>query len=218
MTRIRLLVVDDHAMFRDGLRAVFEHQEDMLLVGEAGDAETAIPLAQQLKPDVILMDLSLPGRGGVDAAREICALLPQTKIIALTMYHDDDMIAAAIQAGVAGYVLKDGRALELLQAIRTVAAGGAAVDPLVAARVLAQYRHLSARQDVLALESLTEREVTVLRYLGEGRSNREIAVFLSLSEQTIKNALSALYQKLGVGNRTEAVIAAMHRGLITRRP
>ena len=133
MAEVRILMVDDHAMFRDGLRAVLEHQEDMVLVGEAGDAGTAILLAEQLQPDVVLMDLNLPHEDSMEAIRRIRAGPAGVKVIALTMYRDDAIIAAAVQAGVHGYMLKDARASELLGAIRTVAAGGAAVDPGVAA-------------------------------------------------------------------------------------
>jgi len=214
MAKIRILVVDDHAMFRDGLRAVLEHQEDLALVGEAGDADTALLLARQLAPDVILMDLNLPNRSGVEVTRELCAEQPRVRVIALTMYRDDDMIAAAVQAGVSGYVLKDARASDLLQAIRTVAAGGAAVDPMVASRVLEQYRRLSARDDALAAGFLTERETQILRLLAAGSSNRTIAEKMYLSEQTVKNTLSGIYQKLGAGNRTEAAAIARRKGLI----
>ncbi len=214
MAKIRVLVVDDHAMFRDGLRAVLEHQEDMAVVGEAGDADTALVLARQLAPDVILMDLNLPNRSGVEVTREVCGTLPRVRVIALTMYRDDDMIAAAVQAGVSGYVLKDARATDLLQAIRTVAAGGAAVDPMVTSRVLEQYRRLSAREDTLSVGFLTERELEMLRLLTAGASNRTIAEKLYLSEQTVKNTLSGIYQKLGASNRTEAAAIARRKGLI----
>ena len=130
------------------------------------------------------------------------------------MYRDDDMIAAAVQAGVSGYVLKDARASDLLQAIRTVAAGGAAVDPMVTSRVLEQYRRLSAREEALSAGFLTERETEILRLLAAGASNRTIAEKLYLSEQTVKNTLSGIYQKLGASNRTEAAAIARRKGLI----
>jgi two-component system, NarL family, response regulator LiaR len=214
MGKIRILIVDDHAMFRDGLRAVLEPQEDMVLAGEASDAAGAIRLAAELRPDVILMDLHLPGRSGIEATREIRTSQPSAKVIALTMYRDDSMMEAAIQAGAQGYVLKEARAAELLQAIRTVAAGGAAVDPMVISRVLEQYRRLSAREEALSLRFFTERELEILRYLAAGASNRTIAEKLYLSEQTVKNTLSGIYQKLGASNRTEAAGIARRKGLI----
>ena len=214
MAEVRILMVDDHAMFRDGLRAVLEHQDDMVLVGEAGDARTAIFLAEQLQPDVVLMDLNLPHEDSMEVIRRIRAGQAGVKVIALTMYRDDVIIAAAVQAGVHGYMLKDARASELLGAIRTVAAGGAAVDPGVAARVLEQYRDLSARDEPSFESGLTGRELDILQQVGAGRSNREIATALALSEQTIKNTLSGVYQKLGVSNRAEAAMVALKRRLI----
>ena len=214
MGKIRILIVDDHAMFRDGLRAVLEPQEDMALAGEASDAAGAIRLAAELRPDVILMDLHLPGRSGIEATREIRASQPSAKVIALTMYRDDSMMEATIQAGAQGYVLKEARAAELLQAIRTVAAGGAAVDPMVISRVLEQYRRLSAREEALSLGLFSERELEILRYLAAGASNRSIAEKMYLSEQTVKNTLSGIYQKLGASNRTEAAVIARRKGLI----
>jgi DNA-binding NarL/FixJ family response regulator len=214
MPKLRLLIVDDHAMFRDGLRAVLEHADDMELVGEACDGETAIGLAAELQPDIVLMDLHMPGLGGIEATRSITAAHPRVKIIALSMYQDDRLVDSMIGAGAHGYIPKDARATELLQAIRTVAAGGAAVDPMVTSRVLEQYRRLSAREDALAAGFLTERETEILRLLAAGASNRSIAQRLYLSEQTVKNNLSGIYQKLGASNRTSAVAIARRKGLI----
>lgn len=213
---LRVLIVDDHALFRDGLRSLLERQSDMLVVGEAGDGASAVRLAGELTPDIILMDLHLPQRSGIEAIIDIVAQGATCRIIVLTMYHDDELIDHAIQAGAAGYVLKDSRAAELLAAIRTVAAGGAAVDPTVAAQLLDLYRrgpHHDAPPDAPALAT---RELQLLQHLTAGLSNRQIAAQLYLSEQTVKNLLSALYQKLGVSNRTEAVMAAISRGLTAR--
>ncbi len=217
MSKIRVLIVDDHAMFRDGLRAVLEQQDDLQLVGEAGDAGAAVRLDGELKPDVILMDLHLPGRSGIEAMREILARRPATCIIVLTMYQDDELIAQSFQAGAAGYILKDSRVSELVQSIRTVMAGGAAVDPSVAVRVLAQYRRLSGGLGADGGLGFSERELTMLVCLVDGLSNRAIAERLFLSEQTVKNHLSTIYQKLGVANRTQAALAALQRGIIPNR-
>lgn len=214
MAEIRVLMVDDHALFRDGLRAVLEHQADITVVGEAGDVESGVRLARELAPDVVLMDLHLHQRSGVDAMREILAQRSATRIIALTMYQDDALIARAFQAGVSGYILKDSRAVDLLQAIRSVAQGGAAVDPTVAARVLVQYRRLAGVPEPGSGHDFSEREIKMLTGLAAGLSNRAIAEQLYLSEQTIKNHLSAMYQKLGATNRTEAVLTAIRRGII----
>jgi DNA-binding NarL/FixJ family response regulator len=213
MVKIRILIADDHAMFRDGLRAVLEHQDDMALVGEASDAEGAIRLAAELRPDVIVMDLRLPGRSGVEATREILASQPSVRVIALTINHVPSMVDAMIQAGAQGYVLKEARASELLQAIRVVAAGGAAVDPSMASWVLQHYRDMAG-----ALENVTDalsgRDLNLLRLLAAGEKNRSIAAKLHLSEQTIKNLLSSLYDKLGVTSRAEAVAVALRTGVI----
>jgi len=214
MERVRLLIVDDHAMFRDGLRAVLTYQTDLIVVGEAGDAETAFRLTQELQPDVVLMDLCLPRRDGVAAIREILAHYPATKIIALTMYQDDDLIAGALQAGASGYVLKDAHAADLIQAIHDVVSGGAAIDPAVASRVLNHYRRLAGEGAGQLKHSLSARDLEMLHMLAAGASNREISARLCLSIQTVKNSLSEIYHTLGASNRTEAVASAMHQGLI----
>ena len=214
MDKIRVLIVDDHAMFRDGLRAVLEHQDDMSLVGEASDAESAIRLAAELRPDVILMDLQLPGRSGVEATRDIRASQPAVKVIALSMYHDTGTVDAMIQAGAQGYVLKEARAADLLAAIRAVAAGGAAIDPSVASQVLEQYRRMAGGDASQALSEFSDRELSLLRLLTEGENNRSIAARHHLSAQTVKNLLSDIYRKLGVRTRSEAVAVALRQGVI----
>ena len=214
MDKIRVLIVDDHAMFRDGLRAVLEHQEDMSLVGEASDAESAIRLAAELRPDVILMDLQLPGRSGVEATRDIRASQPSVKVIALSMYHDAGTVDAMIQAGAQGYVLKEARAADLLAAIRAVAAGGAAIDPSVASQVLEHYRRMASGDASRTLGEFSDRELSLLRLLAEGENNHSIAARLHLSTQTVKNLLSDIYRKLGVRTRSEAVAVALRQGVI----
>ncbi len=219
MDKIRILIVDDHAMFRDGVRAVLEPQDDMALVGEASDAESAIRLAADLRPDVILMDLQLPGRSGVEATRDIRASQPCVKVIALSMYHDAGTVDAMVQAGAQGYVLKEGRAAELMAAIRVVAGGGAAFHPSVAAQVLERYRQM-AGVDVQPqiTGELSGRDLDLLRLLAAGESNRDIAGRLHLSSQTVKNLLSALYAKLDVRGRTEAVAVALRTGVLRGGP
>lgn len=218
MPPIRILVVDSYALFRDGIRALLERADDLCWVGEAGDAETAVQLAMQLEPDVVLMALQLSQGDAFGATQEILADLPQTRVIALTRLQDDNSLATAMRVGVTGYVLKDARASELLQAIRIVGAGGVILDSRIASRAMTQLRQVYSQTDSVLNRHLTERELEVLRLVSAGCSNREIAASLHLSEQTIKNALSGLYQKLEVHKRTEAVIAGRRLGLIRRQP
>lgn len=218
MPPIRILVVDGYALFRDGIRALLEREEDLAWVGEAGDAGVAVQLALELKPDVVLMALILAGGDATRAIQEIATVLPETRIIALTSAADDDSIGAAIQAGVTGYVLKHASAAELIQAIRVVAAGGVIIDPRIAPQTIARFRQMYAQTNSGSIGSLTQRELEVLRLLCSGRSNEQIAAALHLSQQTIKNAVSGLYQKLGVHRRAEAIVVAMRLGLIPWRP
>ena len=219
MDKIRILIVDDHALFRDGVRAVLEHQDDMTLAGEASDAECAIRLAAELRPDVILMDLQLPGRSGVEATRDIRASQPFVKVIALSMHHDAGAVDAMIQAGAQGYVLKEAWAAELMEAIRAVAGGGASFHPSVAAQVLERYREMSgANAQPHSSDVLSGRDLDLLRLLAAGEHNRDIAGKLHLSPQTVKNLLSDIYRKLDVRSRSEAVAVALRKGLIRQAP
>jgi DNA-binding NarL/FixJ family response regulator len=185
-------------------------------VGEAADATEAVRLAAELLPDIVLLDIHLRSESGVEVAREIGRLSPGTRVIALSMSQSDEMIAAMMQAGAQGYVLKDAGGAELVQAVRTVAAGGVAMGPDVTSRLLADYRRLAEQRDAPSVSQLSERELQILRLLASGQSNGEIGRRLSLSQQTIKNQLTVMYQKLGVTNRTEAVSYVMSRGLVRR--
>lgn len=230
MDKIGLLIVDDHSLFRDGLRAVLERQEGLVVLGEAGDSPNAVVMAGQVKPDVVLMDLHLPSGSGIDATREILRLVPHCRVIVLSMYHDDDLVDRALRAGASGYLLKESRASDVVQAIRTVASGGSVFTPAVGAQLLSLYRRSDATHPAPSGENeggasggpamyhLTERELQVVELLTAGAPNREIARKLYLSEQTVKNLLSNLYRKLGVENRTEAVMVAVDRKLVRRHP
>lgn len=219
MQRITVLIVDDHSLFRDGLRSLLERQEGLAVVGEAGDAESGIQLADQLKPDIILMDLHMPGRNGVDATREIVRRRPEARVIALSMYQDPELVEGAVLAGARGYMLKDERAAALVEGIRVVASGGVAIEPHVGSRLLDEYRRLAleAGRSRPSESLLAPRELDVLEHLAAGLSNRQIAEKLYLSEQTVKNLLTSIYHKLGVQNRTEAVLQAVQRGIVKRR-
>lgn len=216
MAKITLLIVDDHSLFRDGLRSLLERQEAFAVVGAAGDAETGIRLAVELRPSVILMDLQMPGRDGVGAIQEIIRRWPHARIIALSMYQEPQAVENALLAGASGYLLKDVGFAVLLDGIRAVAAGAAALDPHVASHVLDEYRRLAAAVGECGPteQLLSPRETTILEHLVAGLSNRQIAAALFLSEQTVKNLLTSIYQKMGVQNRTEAVSQAIRRGLV----
>jgi two-component system, NarL family, response regulator LiaR len=203
---IRLLLCDDHEMVRTGLRTFLELQDDMVVVGEAATAEQALALIPRLSPDVVLMDLILPGMSGVQAVRRIRADHPQVKVLALTSYAGQDAVLPAIRAGVSGYLLKDVGPAELAQALRTVHRGGVPLHPWVAATVLAEVAEP-------ARDPLTPRETEVLRLVARGLTNRLIARELALSEKTVKAHLSAIYAKLGVTDRTQAALYAVRSGL-----
>jgi DNA-binding NarL/FixJ family response regulator len=209
MMAIRILITDDHPIVREGLSAVLETQPDFEIVGEAASGAQAIERAAALRPDVILLDLELPELDGVAALRAIRAANPQAKVIIFTAFDTDERILGAVQAGAQGYLLKGAPREELFQAIRVVHSGGSLLQPVVAARLLRQVSGAPALP-----ESLTERELEVLRLLAKGRQNKEIASELVISERTVKFHVSAILAKLAVGNRTEAVSKAAQLGLV----
>jgi DNA-binding NarL/FixJ family response regulator len=205
---IRVLLTDDHPIVRDGLAAVLELQPDMEVVGEAGDGAEAVAKARELKPDVVLMDLQLPGFSGAEATRQILADSPQTRVLILTAYDSDEGILEAVRAGASGYLLKGAMRQELIQAIRVVASGGSLLHPALVARLLEH------RTPTGTHEQLTEREHEVLKLVVEGLRNKEISDVLGIAERTVKFYTSIIFQKLGVTSRTEAVAAALKQGLV----
>jgi two-component system, NarL family, response regulator LiaR len=210
---IRVLLVDDHAVVREGLRAFLELQDGLEVVGEAGDGEEAVALAEQLRPDVVLMDLVMPKLDGVGAMRELRRRQPATRVIALTSFLDDERLLPAIQAGAAGYLLKDVRPAELARAVRTAYAGEAMLDPAAAARLVEAVAQ-GATPAAAAPERLTRREHEVLELIARGRSNKRIAFELGIAEKTVKAHVGRLLAKLGVSDRTEAAVLAVREGLV----
>jgi two-component system, NarL family, response regulator LiaR len=210
---IRVLIVDDHAVVREGLRAFLELQDGFEVVGEAADGQEAIAAAHELRPDVILMDLVMPRLDGVGAMRELRSQLPDIHVLVLTSFLDDDRLLPAIEAGAAGYLLKDVEPAELARAIRAADAGEAILDPSVAARLV---RAIAAgtRPAGGELEQLTRREREVLDLLARGRSNKRIAFELGISEKTVKTHVGHLFAKLGVTDRTQAALLAVQHGLV----
>ncbi len=211
-TRVRVLIADDHRMFRQGLRQILETQPDMEVIGEAGDGLEAVERAVRLQPDVTLVDINMPGMDGVAAIREITERCPAARCIVITMYRRDRYLFEAIKAGAYGYLLKDADAADLLRAIRAVQRGEALVDPAIAARLLEEFRH--PEQAGAPQEGLTRRDVEVLRLLAQGLGNAEIAEKLFISEKTVRNRLSIIFQKLHLSNRTEAALYALREGLV----
>lgn len=209
---LRLLVADDHPLFRKGLRTLLGSVSDFTLVGEAETGAAAIERSLTLQPDVVLMDLQMPGGSGIDAIREIVAASPTTKILVVTLFEDDDSVFAALRAGARGYVLKDTDEEEMIRAIRAVGNGEAIFSPAVAKRVLA-YFAAPRREAPQLFPTLTEREREILRHLARGKSNPAIATELFLSPKTVANHLSNIFGKLQVADRAEAIIRARDAGL-----
>ena len=200
--KTRILLCDDHEVVREGLRVLIARQETMSVVGEAGTVADAIEAAARSKPDVVIMDVRLPDGSGVEACRAIRETRPETKVIMLTSYADDDALFASIIAGASGYLLKQTRGQAVVDAITAVAAGGSLLDPDVTGKVLERVRQ--SRDEDPALASLTEQERKVLAGLAEGHTNREIGEKLFLAEKTVKNYVSRILDKLGLSRRAEA--------------
>ncbi len=206
---ISVLVVDDHPVVRHGLVAMLRYAPDLEVLGEAADGATALRLLGELRPDVVLLDLRLPQLSGVEVMQQARGLGLVTRFLVLTTYDTDEYIGPALAAGAQGYLLKDSPPEDLLRAIRSLMLGHAALEPAVAARLLARVASGPATDE------LSARELEVLRLLVSGASNKEIAARLELSENTIKSHLSHIFEKLGVKSRTEAATVALQRGLVT---
>ncbi len=205
---IRVLIVDDHPVVREGLRAVLEDTKEMQVVGEAGSAEEALSSMERAGPDIVLLDLELPGMNGVDAIPRFADAASHPRVIILTAYDTEERVLAALKAGAAGYLLKGAPAGEIAQAIRAVAGGGSYLTPRVAARVVAQVN--APRRSGL----LSARERQVLRLVARGRSNKQIARDLAITERTVKFHMTSIFNKLGADNRAQAIAIAAERGLL----
>jgi DNA-binding NarL/FixJ family response regulator len=206
---IRLVVADDHPVVRDGLIGTFGAEPGFEVLGEASDGARAVALAQALDPDVVLMDLRMPGMDGVAAIRELAARGVRARVLVLTTYDTDSDVLPAIEAGATGYLLKDAPLEELLRGVRAAARGEAVLSPAVASRVLGHVREPDAEQP------LSERELEILALVARGTTNREAAKQLFISEATVKTHLLHIYAKLGVNDRAAAVAEGFHRGLLT---
>ena len=214
---IRLLIVDDQRLMREGLRTLLELEGGVEIVGEAASGQVALDLYAELEPDVVLMDIRMPGMDGVEATRRICTHWPDARVIILTTFDDDANVFEGLRAGAVGYLLKDLSGQELAQAVRTVWNGGGLIEPTIARRVMAEFArlHPPARSfDEGLPEPLSERELDVLRLVSAGFSNREIGNKLGLSEGTVKNYVTSVLQKIGVRDRTQAALRGRELGLI----
>lgn len=209
----RILIVDDHEVVRLGLRTLLGGHEDIIVVDEAANADDAVKKAQQHNPDVIIMDIRMPGKNGIEACREILAHKPDAQVIMLTSYAEDEMLFDAINAGAVGYVLKQGGGDDLVRAIRRVGQGDALLDPAITQRVLARVRQATRQEQAAIFNDLTEQELRVLGLVSEGRTNKEIARALFLGEGTVRNYVSSILSKLDLTNRAEAAAYAVRHSL-----
>lgn len=209
---IRLLIIDDHEMVREGLKAMLTAEPDFSIVGDAANAEQAYELIERLHPDVILLDIRLPGTSGIEVCRTVTERYPETAVIILTTFTDEALVAQCIQAGARGFIVKDIERFDLKRSIRAVARGEAAIDPKAAVAVLAQLRRASHVNNEPTPEQLSSQQIVILRLVAQGLSSREIATQLYLSENTVKGYVQEILHRLGVKNRTEAVMVAVKQG------
>jgi DNA-binding NarL/FixJ family response regulator len=216
MDRLRVLVADDHPLFREGLAAALGNQPEIELVGEAADGPTAVAQALALQPDIVLMDIQMPGLSGIEATRRIVHASPHIGVIMLTMAADDDSVFAAMRAGARGYILKGADKAELLRTLEAVARGEALFGPAIARRLVSFFGSLGSKTGAapaMAFPELTEREREVLTLIAQGRNNAAIAESLSLSPKTVGNHISNIFSKLQVADRAEAIVRARDAGL-----
>jgi DNA-binding NarL/FixJ family response regulator len=215
MTNIKLMIADDHKLFREGLKALLAVTEDIEIIGEAEDGDSALKKSRELEPDVILMDINMPGLNGIRVTEQILAKQPRVRIIMLTMLDDDASIFHAMRAGARGYLLKGADSEEVLSVIRAVAEGQALFGPAIAARLMNYFKELSTAPAVAdtPFPELTERELDVLRLIAQGLNNQEIAQKLVLSHKTVRNHITNIFSKLQVADRAQAIVRAREAGL-----
>jgi two-component system response regulator DevR len=213
MKKQRIILVDDHELVRIGLKSLLERHPQFDVVGEAGSAREALEQVESLKPDVVVMDIRLPGTSGIDACEQIVNQFPETKVLMLTSYAEDEMLFSAIRAGASGYVLKQIGSEDLIKAIESVGRGEALLDPAVTQRVFQEVRRAVKEEEASAFSHLSQQEKHVLLLVSEGKTNREIAKNLFLGEGTVRNYVSSILSKLSVNNRAEAAAYAVQHSL-----
>lgn len=213
MAKQRILLVDDHEVVRLGLKALLDHHTQYEVIGEAGSAREALDQVEILHPNIVIMDIRLPGTSGIEACEEIVQRFPETKVIMLTSYAEDEMLFSAIRAGASGYILKQIGGEDLLHALEAVSRGEALLDPAVTQRVFQEVRKAVKDEEASAFAHLSQQEKHVLLLVSEGKTNREIAKSLFLGEGTVRNYVSSILSKLGVNNRAEAAAYAVEHNL-----
>jgi DNA-binding NarL/FixJ family response regulator len=216
MEKTHILLVDVHAIVRLGLMTLLNDQPDMQVVAEASTAAEAVQAVESVHPDVVLMDIRLPGEGGIEATRQVTSRFPNSKVVMLTSFADDDLIIRAISAGAVGYVLKQVGNEELLRAIRAAAKGQALLDPSTTAKLLSRVREFDRKSEEDAFRDLSDREMDVLVHVARGKTNAEIGHLLNLSEKTVGNYLGTIFEKLHLNNRIELAIYAVEHHLFER--
>ncbi|MCL5997100.1 MAG: response regulator transcription factor [Chloroflexi bacterium] len=215
--KTQVLLVDDHEIVRLGLMTLINDQPDMEVVGEAGNAADALRVSERLQPDVVLMDIRMPGEGGIEATRQITLHCPGTKVVMLTSFVDDELIVRAISAGAVGYVLKQVGNDELLRAINAAARGEALLDSATTARLISRMRETERRTESDAFRDLSGREMDVLAEVARGKSNADIGQTLNLSEKTVRNYISNIMEKLHLANRVELAVYAVEHHLFEKQ-
>jgi len=213
--KIRIIIADDHKLVREGTRELLQKESDLEVVGEAGDGEETVKLVEELKPDVAIVDIAMPRLNGIEATKQIKVISPSTAVLILTAYEYDQYVFALLEAGAAGYLLKDVRGQELIEAVRAVRSGESVLHPVIARKALDHFVHAGNKDKTPRIQLLTEREIEVLRLAARGLSNKEIARDLDLSVRTIQAHLGNIFNKLKVGSRIEAVISGLKDGLLT---
>lgn len=210
---IRLLIADDHAFYREGVRTMLQGLPDIEVIGEAANGDETIAQAESLQPDVILMDIKMPGTNGIEATRRILHASPHIKVLMVTMFEDDDSVFAAMRVGARGYLLKDADQDELVRAVKAVSRGEAIFGPAIAQRMIPYFSALAQSASAIAFPDLTEREREILHLMAQGESNTAIAKRLNLSLKTVQNHVSNIFSKLQVADRSQAIIRARDAGL-----
>ena len=212
MAKIRIVLADDHVILRQGTRQLLEHEPDMEVVGEASDGAEAVQLVSKLKPDIVIIDVAMPGMNGIEATKKIKEILPGTKILVLTGYDYDEYIFSLLEIGAAGYLLKDVSGDDLVGAVRAVYQGEPVLHPTVMRKLMNRFKTPTSRQTETPIDVLSEREMEVLKLAVSGKSNKDIAETLNISLRTVQAHMRSIFNKLGVGSRSEAIVSGLKKG------